>query len=157
MDAYLFLTIRTDMKSRQYADIIDVRGPNHPSPYGSDDDRRSSVVIKVTDVPDAKAAIIKQRLLEPLTDTGPEGVIIQFRKLYLFGSFRDSADKGRTAINQYIANHYPALAAALAPYINDRTVQPADEIPTVSWTGLRNAVSYWMAGRLADPDTEIEA
>lgn len=152
MDAYLFILVRDTRASKQYGDIIEVRGENHEQPFGTDDDRRATVVIKVTDVPIDKAAAIKRRLEEPLENADPDDPVIMFRKLYLFGL----VSKGRTTVNQFIATNYPALATALGPYTDPTVVQPANEIPSVSWTALRNNVFYFLAGRKADPDTEVE-
>ena len=146
MDAYLSIFVKTTRPLKQFGDIIEVK--THPGSY---DDRKATVVIKITDIPGGKAAKIKQRLTEPLKDADPDNPIIMFRKLYLFG-----LDKGPQAVKSYIASNYPALATKLQPYLDPTVSQPESEIPSVSWGALKNAIWYFMAGRLADLSTEVE-
>jgi hypothetical protein len=135
---YLFFTTRKNRRSREFGDIIMVL--DHP---GTDDDRTVSVCVEVTGAPDG----IEERVQRPFTlyeEAGP----VWFRRYSLW-----AGEKDPKKVAAYIQRNYPGFYNKLAPYFNPTTLQPKDQIPSVSWEVLKSKVWDRVAQATADLET----
>jgi len=116
-------------------DIVEWRQPTERFTLA---ERTAFYLFLVTDVPDAHAATIGQKIMEGRYDD-----VVNMKRL--LGLSNGSVTQ--QGVINYLSNAFPPAASNLATYFNDTTPQNGGSVLSVSWPNLKSKFRNKLAGR----------